>query len=310
MIVVVGEALVDLIPAGSGTLAPRTGGSPYNVAVALGRLDADVALLSRLSTDPFGEQLLRGLREAGVRTDLVQRGPEPTSLAVATLDSEGSAQYGFYLNGTADRLFADPGRIDGAQAISVGSLAWSLEPTASVVDVIVRRAVEAGQLVVLDPNVRTPPVSDAAAYRERFAAVLPSVSVLKLSVEDARWITGATSLADIKEAMRRWHDRGPSLVVLTMGENGLLALGPAGQWWTQPAPEVRVIDTVGAGDTVQAALLAWLQRNAALSVTELERLSADQWQAALRFAVQAAAITCTRPGAQPPSSQELTRSTL
>ena len=127
-IVVGGEALVDLVPTPDGTLAPRLGGGPLNTAVAAARLGAPVAFLSRVSTDPFGDAVLARLQESGVDGSFVQRGPEPTTLAVVGVGADGSARYSFYTDGTADRLVADPGPLPGAAAVSLGTLSLVLEP--------------------------------------------------------------------------------------------------------------------------------------------------------------------------------------
>src|SRR5699024_10156298 len=135
MIVVGGEALVDLVPVGNvddrglPTLVPRLGGGPYNAALTTARLGAETSFLSRVSTDPFGTALLHRLRASGVTTSQVQRGDEPTTLAVVTLDEHGAAEYGFYVGGTADRLVADPGELPGPPfALALGTLGLGLGP--------------------------------------------------------------------------------------------------------------------------------------------------------------------------------------
>lgn len=135
MIVVAGEALIDLVPQGAGPLVdlrPARGGGPYNTAVALGRLGSPTAFCSRVSYDAYGEALLGGLRDAGVDVAAVQRGPEPTTLAVASIGAGGSARYSFYVEGSADRLFEAPERLpDGTRAVSFGTCSLVLEPGAS-----------------------------------------------------------------------------------------------------------------------------------------------------------------------------------
>jgi len=144
VIVVAGEALIDLVPQRAGTLAPLKpvlGGGPYNTAVALGRLGSRTAFCSRISYDAFGKALLDGLREADVDVSAVQRGTEPTTLALATLDENGSAAYSFYVEGTADRLFTAPERLpDGTRAVSFGTCSLVLEPGASAYEELLRGA--------------------------------------------------------------------------------------------------------------------------------------------------------------------------
>ncbi|GFH35232.1 carbohydrate kinase family protein [Streptomyces pacificus] len=304
MIVVAGESLIDLVPlpaaAGSALLPPllpRPGGGPYNTAVALGRLGSPVAFCSRLSSDGFGEALLGGLRTAGVHTALVQRGPEPTSLAVAELGADGSAGYRFYVTGTADRLFALPAELpDGVRALALGTCSLVLEPGASAYETLLRREAGRGVFTLLDPNIRPGLIPDAAAHRTRFRGWLPSVSLLKLSEEDAAWLGGAPD---------RWLSEGPAAVVTTHGARGLTVRTRAGVEAAVPAVDVAVADTIGAGDTANAALLHGLDRRGALSRRGLLALDTAGWTEVLEFAARAAAVTCSRAGAEPPYAAEL-----
>ncbi|MFF5027207.1 carbohydrate kinase [Streptomyces collinus] len=300
MIVVAGEALIDLVPHGPGALAdlkPALGGGPYNTAVALGRLGSPTAFCSRTSHDAFGEALLDGLRRAGVELSGVQRGPEPTTLAVATVGSGGSASYSFYVDGTADRLFTTPAALPaGTRAVSFGTCSLVLEPGASAYEELMWAAAAQGLFTALDPNIRAGLIPDADAYRARFRGWLPSVTLLKLSEEDAEWLGGTP---------REWLAAGPSAVVLTRGGDGLTVLTRDGAEYSVPGEKVEVVDTIGAGDTVNAALLHGLSAQDALSARGLAALGPDGWQRLLRFAARAAAITCSRAGAEPPFANEL-----
>ncbi|MEV0635668.1 carbohydrate kinase [Streptomyces sp. NPDC050619] len=300
MIVVAGEALIDLVPQGPGALAdlkPALGGGPYNTALALGRLGSRTAFCSRTSSDAFGEALLDGLRQAGVDVSAVQRGAEPTTLAVATIDTNGSAAYSFYVEGTADRLFTAPVELpSGTRAVSFGTCSLVLEPGASAYEELMRTAAAQGVFTVLDPNIRAGLIPDADAYRARFKSWLPSVSLLKLSEEDALWLGGTP---------REWLAAGPSAVVITQGGDGLTVFTRDGAVHSVPGEKVDVVDTIGAGDTVNAALLHGLSARDALSPTALGGLRADGWTRLLRFAARAAAITCSRAGAEPPYAAEL-----
>ncbi|MGW0892177.1 carbohydrate kinase family protein [Saccharopolyspora sp. NPDC002578] len=309
MIVIGGEALVDLVPdsatAGGelGPLHPRLGGGPYNVAIALGRLDVPAGFHATLSTDQFGDKLLERLVDSGVSTDLVRRGPEPTTLAVVGLSEDGSARYSFHTEGTAARFVADPGPLsDEVTAVSFGTLGMVLEPGATTYEAVLFREAERGRFVALDPNIRADLIADPAAYRKRFESWLPSVHLLKLSVEDAEWLAGDE---DLQSALRRWQQAGPAGLVLTKGADGLAALVGDGELVEVPGVRAQVADTIGAGDTVHAALLAWLHRADALSPEAVRGLTHDQWREALGFAARAAAITVSRPGAEPPTSAEL-----
>ncbi|GLX19991.1 MULTISPECIES: carbohydrate kinase family protein [Streptomyces] len=291
MIVVGGEALIDLVPLDrpAGALLPRPGGGPYNTALALGRLGAEVAFCSRVSADGFGESLLAGLRAAGVDLSLVQRGPEPTTLAVPSLGPDGSAVYGFYVEGTADRLFALPPALPaGVRALALGTCSLVLEPGASAYEALLRRESRRGLLTLLDPNVRPALIADPEAYRERFLGWLPYVSVLKLSEEDAAWLGGRVG---------DWLAAGPSAVVLTRGAAGLTVWTSDGAEHSAAALPVAVVDTIGAGDTVNAALLHRL--------AGAPDAGAADWPDVLAYAARAAALTCTRAGAEPPYAAEL-----
>ncbi len=316
MLVSGGEALVDLVPAGAGgegggegstsdLLAPRLGGGPYNVALAAGRLGAPTAFLSRVSTDRFGDALLRRLEESGVDTSLVRRGTEPTSLAVVTLDDSG-AEYRFYVEGTADRLITDPGPLPPATtALSVGTLGMVLDPGARAYEAVLRREHGRGVLTALDPNIRPGLIADPAAYRARFTAWLPSVRLLKLSIEDADWLAGgpgAVRAAGVRTALRPWLDAGPAAVVLTAGADGLSVITARGDEVTVPTLAVEVGDTIGAGDTVQGAMLAWFVRH---GVDDPGALTVGDWRDVLSFAARAAAVTVSRRGAEPPTAAEM-----
>jgi fructokinase len=297
--VVGGEALVDLVPVSDAPLAPlapRLGGGPLTVAITLGRLGVPTAFCSRVSTDGFGDAAVAHLEAAGVELDLLQRGDEPTTLAVVALRPGGSAAYTFHVQGTADRLVADPGPLpDDVAALSLGTLGMVLEPGASVYEAVLHREHAAGRLTVLDPNIRAGLVGDGDAYRARFRSWLPSVDVLKLSDDDAAWLGGTP---------QEWLAAGCAAVVLTHGGDGLAVHTVAGQVRV-PGARVAVADTIGAGDTVHGALLGWLAREDALGRDAVRALDGDAWTRALTFAAAAAGITVSRPGADPPWAAEL-----
>ena len=303
---------MDLVPDPStrrgelGPLLPQLGGGPYNTAVAAGRLGVPVAFLSRVSQDAFGDALLERLREAGVDLGFVQRGPEPTALAVVTLAADGSARYTFHVQGTADRLVADPGALpDEVTTLSVGTLGLVLEPGASVYEAMLRRESARGKLIVVDPNIRTGLIADPAAYRTRFISWLPHITLLKVSVEDARWLAALPEDGDVVAAVRDWLRAGVAAVVLTQGGDGLALFTGSGVELEVPAVRTTVVDTIGAGDTVHAALLAWLHGRGVTSAGQVRKLAAEEWTEALGFAARAAAITVSRVGAEPPFAAEL-----
>ncbi|MFD5452474.1 carbohydrate kinase family protein [Streptomyces sp. NPDC003470] len=300
MIVVAGEALIDLVPQGPGALAalrPALGGGPFNTAVALGRLGSPAAFCSRVSSDAFGEALLDRLRETGVDVSPVQRGAEPTTLAAATVGADGSAAYTFYVEGTADRLFTVPSALPpGTRAVSFGTCSLVLEPGASAYEELLRETAARGVFTALDPNIRAGLIPDPDAYRARFADWLPSVSLLKLSEEDAQWLGGTP---------REWLAAGPAAVVITRGGDGLTAFTRDGGEYSVPGERVEVVDTIGAGDTVNAALLHGLAVRDALSGPAVAALGPAGWADLLGFAARAAAVTCSRAGAEPPYAHEV-----
>jgi fructokinase len=306
VIAVGGESLIDLVPNGGDVLAPlvpQLGGGPFTVAVATARLGAPVAFLSRVSTDGYGAALIARLAESGVDTTLVQHGPEPTTLALAGIAADGSAGYTFYVEGTADRLFADPGPLpDRVTVLSLGTNSLVLEPGASGYESVLRRESARGVLTVLDPNIRPGLIADPDAYRRRFTAWLPDIGLLKLSTEDARWLAGG---ADPEAAVRDWLRAGPAAAVFTDGGNGLTVHTARGSRVTVPAAPANVVDTIGAGDTVHGALLAWLHATGITSADAMRALDDERWRDALSRAAAAAAITVARAGAHPPTATEL-----
>jgi fructokinase len=220
MILVGGEALIDLVPGADGALAAHPGGGPFNTARAVARLGRPVAYLGRLSTDRFGRRLEELLREDGVGLSSVVHTDEPTTLALAEVDADGSACYRFYERATAapglepaDALAALP---DAVEILHVGTLGLVLEPVASALEAVVERL--AGRaLVVVDPNVRPGVIRDPDAYRSRLARVLARADVVKLSEEDAGWLAPGRSPVD---AVRELLAGGPALGLFTRRGEG------------------------------------------------------------------------------------------
>jgi fructokinase len=310
MIVVCGEALIDLFvgaPSPAGFPAEAVaGGSPFNVAIGIGRLGRPAAFLSTLSEDAFGSFLAGKLTEAGVSSSYLQRCPNRTTLSVVATSPAGQPQYSFYAENSADRVLSPetlpPSLPAQVNAIAAGSYSLGIEPVASALEALIRR--EAGSRVIsLDPNVRPRVVGDLTVFRTRFERLLSHASIVKASDEDIELLYGTHDLA---AAARAWLQRGPKLVIITRGPKGpMAAFGES--ILERPAPQVDVVDTVGAGDTFHAALLAWLDANALLSPEGMSRLDESQVVAALDFAAAAAAIVCTRRGANPPTWEETER---
>lgn len=310
-IVVCGESLVDVVQQGGSRheanrgglapLQPALGGGPFNVAISLGRLGSAVSLLSAVSTDTYGDAIVDALRAAGVGTALVQRRDEPTSLALATIADDGSARYSFYVEGTADRSVTDPGALPPTvAAVTFGTLSLVLEPGATVYENLMRHCRAEGRVVVLDPNIRPAVIDDPDDYRRRFRSWMSSVDLVKLSDEDAAWLgdgPAGSSAAD-------WLGDGVSAVVTTAGASGITVRTAAGEV-TAPAPSVDVVDTIGAGDSVLGGLVHHLDRHGRLSPDAVRSLTVEEWREAAEFAAHVAAVTVSRPGADPPWAGEL-----
>jgi fructokinase len=302
VIVVGGEALVDLVEA-HGPLGPVPGGGPFNTAIALGRLGIPVAFLGTLSNDEYGALLARRLLEAGADMSLVRWSDAPTPLAVVHRHDGGENTYSFELTGTSLTDFppdALPVLPEHVSAIHVGTLGLAVDPPAAAYEALLDR--EAGRrTIVLDPNVRPAVFGDQAAYRARFERFARLADIVKLSDDDATWIYPDLELADVLEQVL---GLGPRLVAITRGRLGAVAASREGSA-SVPALPVTVVDTVGAGDSFGAALLAALVEREALEPGATRPLDDSLLEEAVEYAVAASAITCTRRGADPPSRAEI-----
>jgi fructokinase len=303
---VCGEALMDVFDAGANAtgqaLDARIGGSPLNVALGLARLEHPVAFIGALGKGFLGERLLKALRDEGVDTRAVARLDAPTTLGLVGLDAQGVADYAFYGTGGADRLLQPVHLppLQGVQALHFGSYAMVVEPTGSTLRGLAAQA-SAQHLVSYDINVRLNVEPDLSRWHAALHAMLPHTHLLKLSREDAEHLLGH-GVND--EPLRAWLAQGPAAVLMTDGADGLV-LHTAQHRLHLPAGATALVDTVGAGDTIQATLLSGLADRGALSRGALENLSLADWTALLSRAAQAAAITCSRRGADLPRRREL-----
>jgi len=307
MFVVCGEALFDVFATGDTptgmAMDARVGGSPFNVAVGLARLAQPVCLLSQVSRGFLGERLMRALAAEGVQTATVQRSDAPTTLSLIGLDTKGVPSYSFYGEGCADRLLSDdalaalPRQI---KAINFGSYATVVGRTAATQRTLVER--EQGRtLIAYDPNIRLNVEPSLDAWRAQIDWMLPRTQLLKVSDEDLRLVWPGL---EPKDFAARALAQGVKMVAVTRGGEGASGWTALAQVEVPPLP-VQVIDTVGAGDTFQAALLTWLAERDALSGAALSALTRDALVEALGFAARAAAITCSRRGADMPRRAEL-----
>lgn len=297
MIVVCGEALIDLIPDDDSTLRPMPGGGPFNTALALARLEVPTSFLGRLSTDRFGRMLADRLAADGVDLTLASRGREPTTLAVADVDRDGLADYQFYFEGTSAPNLTPamlPSRLDeSVTALHVGTLGLIIEPMASTIFELVSRE-SAHRLVMLDPNVRPVLLTDSGAYRKRIKTLMAQCTIVKASDADLEWLFPDL---DLDAAAERILGSGARLVVVTLGADGAFGTVPGIQKRVA-APSIHVVDTIGAGDAFGAALLAWLHDRGDLQADLA--LDAADLESALEFACLVASTTCMRAGAEPP----------
>jgi fructokinase len=300
VILVAGEALVDLTPAACGDgsgYRPHPGGSPYNVAIGLGRLDVPVAFLGRLSTDSFGRLLRDHLVDSQVSLDYVVDAEDATTLAFVHLREDEEPEYAFYTEGTAGRVLLPehlPVIPEGA-AMHFGSISLALEPGATTLEGLMRRE-SRRRLLSLDPNVRPGLIPDPGAFLRRLEGLIGLMDLVKVSRADLAWLYPGQ---DPEAAASRWLGSGPALVLVTHGKDGSTALGAAARA-VAAIPPVQVVDTVGAGDAFMSAALAFLHRRGALERRGLEALDAAVLEALLAFANGIAADTCIRSGADPP----------
>jgi fructokinase len=338
LITVAGEALIDLVDEGGGRYRAHPGGSAANVAVALARLGVPCSLLARVSGDPFGRQLQAWLAANGVSLRDVVPATEPTTLALANLDSDMRATYSFYMNGTADWQWRPeelpggpaappaggpptapakappappPGQL-GADVVALhtGSMALALPPGAGVLEGLLAAEHASGRVTIsIDPNIRP---SIAAGRRDEVTRVerqLTLAHLVKASEEDTSWLYPGVPHEDVA---RGWQRLGPRVVVITLGERGAFVLAPDGTGFRRPGRDIQVVDTVGAGDAFSAGLLDALRERSALGAGGdfLGRLTPDELAEVADWAIGVASLTCERAGADPPTRAEARRAAL
>jgi fructokinase len=302
MFVVVGEALVDLVgQRGGRTFSAHPGGSPANVALGLARLDIPVTLKTRLGRDAFGEMVLAHLEASGVGVDGGTGEGAKTTLAIATL-AAGIASYDFRIDWDVEALVPLPVE---TRCLHTGSLATVLAPgKAKVVD-LVEREHERGRVTVsYDPNVRPALLGDAARARPDFEHLVAMSDVVKVSDEDLRWLYPDRTDEDVAQG---WLASGPALVIVTRGGAGVYAVS-VGLELRRAAVPIDLVDTVGAGDSFTSGLLDGLHRADLIGGARRDALATID-EATLGSVVDAAAliaaITCSKPGADPPTRAEV-----
>lgn len=300
-ILVCGEALYDLLQTGSGengavAFDAQPGGSPFNVAMGVARLGGKAALLTGLSTDAMGERLHQQLVTEGVDTGYLVRSDRRTTLSMVGLDQSGSPDYAFYGGGTADCALTVedmPSLPPEIQALHFGSYSLVVQPVADALAVLA--SAHPDRFISLDPNIRPTIQPDMQIWRERIDALRPNADLIKVSVEDlAHLFPGENA----EEIVRTWVQEHPCTVVLTAGAQRISAFNGDDVVNAVP-PRVDVVDTVGAGDSVQAALLTQLQRRKALEAPR-RTISTHTWLEMIEIAVAVGARTCTVRGARMP----------
>jgi fructokinase len=306
MIISCGEALIDMLPRestqGEPCFAPYPGGAVFNTAIALGRLGSQSSFLSGVSTDLFGTVLTDALTKSQVNSDLTIKSARPTTLAFVQL-SNGQAKYAFYDEATAGRMIAVedlPPIPASAKAMFFGGISLVAEPCGSTYEHLMLSA-PADIVTMIDPNIRPGFVQDETAYRARIDRMVAAADIVKLSDEDLVWLRGE---GDIDTLANQLLDQGPSLICITRGADGATAYARSGMV-TVAAKRVEVVDTVGAGDTFNAGILAGLDQAGLLTKAAVTALTSDDIRAALEMGIAAAAITVSRAGANPPWASEL-----
>ena len=297
MIVVTGEALVDLIVGSDGQLRAVLGGGPFNAARASSRLGHPTAFLGCVSRDVFGRRILTALTKAGVSLELVRSTTKATTLSVAEIEGDGGATYSFYTEGTAGVAFAELTELPSAtEALHVGTLGLALEPSGAATELLVAAA-DPGVLVFLDPNCRPGAIDDRPAYVRRIERVAGRADVIKVSTDDLEYLYPGPA----ERGLARLLELGPSVVFVTDGARGARVATVGGMDHVPTAP-AHVVDTVGAGDAFGAGFLVWWL---ARGLDRAGLAEHDLLLPAAAFACEVARRTCERAGATTPTVTEM-----
>ncbi|NOE19461.1 carbohydrate kinase [Ruegeria atlantica] len=308
MILCCGEALIDMIsePTASGAIGfvPHTGGAVLNTAVAMGRLGVPVGMLTGLSSDMFGQQLIDALKASHVDTTHVIISDRPTTLAFVQL-LEGHATYSFVDENTAGRMLLPedmPDQLPAVSALYLGGISLACEPCADAYAALLDRH-GSDRAVMLDPNIRPDFIKDQTRFRTRLNRMISRADIVKVSDEDLDWIIPGAEAESAKASVLL--QAGPSVVIVTRGSDGAHGYLADGSEVSVPVKPVEVVDTIGAGDTFNAGVLTELSRAGHLTKSGLRGLTVESLQAAMELGADVAAVTVSRAGAEPPWSHEL-----
>jgi len=306
VIVGCGEALIDFVPREGNELAyvPCTGGSPYNLAIAVSRLGMKAGFFSKISSDFFGDLLFNRLLAEGVDTSLVRRSNRLSTLAFVGVERGKEPRYTFYTNGSADRSLLEsdiPESLsDEVECLEFGSISLLLEPGAQTIKKLIRR--ETGRRAIsYDPNIRSMMVGDVETFTREVEELASRATIVKVSSADLEWLYPRR---DREDSARAWLAAGAGIVVLTRGKDGAVMLGPGFRVESGEYP-VEVIDTVGAGDSFHGALLVRLSQLGRLTPHCAENLTRGEALDALEFAIKASSLNCAQRGANPPTMDDM-----
>lgn len=307
MILCCGDALIDFLPSktsdGREALTPVVGGSCLNIAIGIARLDTPAGFIGGISNDTFGKMIADHAANSAVDLRYAARSDHQATLAFARVIGT-ETQYAFYDADTASRNWAyqrDMIALDDVECVHVGSTTLVSERGAAEALALIADARQRATISV-DPNCRPNLVKDKGIYCARMAHICRQADIIKMSDVDFAYLFEGESYAARAETLL---SDGASLVVLTRGDLGAFAWHRSMGMFEAEAPAVRVVDTIGAGDSFQAALLAALHRLGRIERQRLRQISAAELKRAVSFACRCAAFTCTRPGADPPRSREL-----
>ena len=294
---VVGEVLIDLIPDGSGR-KPIVGGGPANTAKALSKLGINTQFIDGISTDEYGQMAKKELVASGVKLDYVKYSDKPTCLAIVSLSDSGSASYEFVIENTAtfdfNSAWLPNPQTEQPALLHIGTLATAIEPGASILFEWAQSVAKIAP-IVFDPNIRLAVINDRKQYVKQVERWVSISSAVKVSDEDIKWLY---SSLEIDQVVNKWLAKGPSLIVVTYGDKGLVGYRQ-GEKVSVDAVKVAVADTVGAGDTVGAILVEAIVKDG------LDSLKGSRLETMLKRAAKAAAITVSRSGANPPTLKEI-----